>query len=230
MKGLKNILITILSAFYLNCSAQNLLSIDNKKNGWNTLWIEYNPIKLKYDISGLSDDSPTGFSIGLSKAYSINKKSSLYLEPGISIQYDYFSDSSPSDTAALSYYHLSTKIPINFLYHIEVTNSNIILLPFAGVTFRYNLLGIINMKEYSSLNTNRLKASITYDLFNDSDMKKSGLLDGKPWKRFQVGWQIGLKSRIGNNFIVGVSYGKDFSEIAYKTTVQTTTISMGYCF
>lgn len=86
------------------------------------------------------------------------------------------------------------------------------------------------MKEYSSLNTNRLKASITHDLFNDSDMKKSGLLDGKPWKRFQVGWQIGLKSRIGNNFIVGVSYGKDFSEIAYKTTVQTTTISMGYCF
>ena len=148
------------------------------------------------------------------------------------MQYDYFSDSdsSPSDTVALSYYHLSTKIPITFLYRIELTNKNIILLPFAGITFRYNLLGIVSVKKYSSINTTRLKSSVTYDLFNDLDMKKSGLLDGKSWKRFQVGWQIGLKSQIGNSFIVGVSYGKDFSEIAYKTTVHTTTISVGYCF
>lgn len=33
-------------------------------------------------------------------------------------------------------------------------------------------------------------------------------------KRFQTGWQIGLKARFNRHFILGVSYGSDFTELA----------------
>lgn len=61
-------------------------------------------------------------------------------------------------------------------------------------------------------------------------MNDAEILDGKAWKRFQIGWQIGLKARFGQKIMAGISYGNDFSEIAYKSTIQTTSISIGYTF
>ncbi len=61
-------------------------------------------------------------------------------------------------------------------------------------------------------------------------MSDADFLDGKAWKRLQIGWQIGLKARFGQNFMAGVSYGSDFSEIAYKSTIQTTSLTIGYTF
>ncbi len=37
---------------------------------------------------------------------------------------------------------------------------------------------------------------------------------GCEYKRFQTGWQIGLKARFNRHFILGVSYGSDFTELA----------------
>ena len=50
-----------------------------------------------------------------------------------------------------------------------------------------------------------------------------------PWKRVQVGWQIG----VGFNYkklYVGVAYGSDFSEITKKAKLSFTTIRLGYNF
>jgi len=65
-----------------------------------------------------------------------------------------------------------------------------------------------------------------YNLFDKSDMDSSDAT----WKRLQVGWQIGVNARFSGKFMVGLSYGSDFSEIRKKVKVNTTSISLGYCF
>ena len=64
------------------------------------------------------------------------------------------------------------------------------------------------------------------NLFNKDDMGS----DDKTWNRFQVGWHIGLNVRINNQFLVGASYGTDFSEIVKKVKIHTASITVGYCF
>ena len=65
-----------------------------------------------------------------------------------------------------------------------------------------------------------------YDLFSKKDMGSSSAT----WKRFQIGWQIGVKARLSRQFQLGVSYGSDFNEIAKKTKIATTSVNIGYTF
>ena len=49
------------------------------------------------------------------------------------------------------------------------------------------------------------------------------------WKRFQMGWQVGVGLTY-NSLYVGVGYAKDFMELCRKTKVGTATITLGYTF
>lgn len=182
--------------------------------GWTTFWLEYNPLKFKYDISGIDDDDASGFSAGFSHAYCISPGTPVFFEPGIGVQLTKHSDS--EDRYKNSFTMISAKVPLNFLYNISIPNSNFSIIPFAGATLRYNIYGR-NKEEFG-------KESDEYNVFDDKDM------DGEAWKRFQIGWQLGLKARLGKTLIAGISYGNDFSEIVKKTKIQTTTITLGFAF
>lgn len=198
-------------------------------DGWSTIWVEYNPIKVKYDVSGMDDESLTGFSAGYSQAFSISQGTPIFLEAGIGLQYANYSDSESSYVDGYGKVSVdqnitiwSAKVPVNLLYNFALPNSSISLAPFIGATLRYNVSGTLKyeVEDYSE----------KYDLFSKKEMDDAEFLDGKAWKRFQIGWQIGLKARFGQNFMAGVSYGSDFSEIAYKSKIQTTSITLGYTF
>lgn len=198
-------------------------------DGWSTVWVEYNPIKAKMDISGVDDKSLTGFSAGYSQAFSISQGTPIFLEAGIGLQYANYSDSESIYVSGYGKKSVdqditiwSAKAPVNLLYSFVIPNSSISLAPFAGVTLRYNVSGTLKYEvdDYSK----------KYDLFDKGEMEDASFLDGKAWNRFQIGWQIGLKARFGQNFMAGVSYGSDFSEIAYKSTIQTTSLTIGYTF
>lgn len=198
-------------------------------DGWSTIWVEYNPIKVKFDVSGMDDESLTGFSAGYSQAFSISQGTPIFLEAGIGLQYANYSDSESGyvdDYGKVSVDQnitiWSAKVPVNLLYNFALPNSSISLAPFIGATLRYNVSGTLKyeVEDYSE----------KYDLFSKKEMDDAEFLDGKAWKRFQIGWQIGLKARFGQNFMAGVSYGSDFSEIAYKSKIQTTSITLGYTF
>lgn len=205
-------------------------STDTNTNGWSTIWVEYNPIKIKFDnISGANDESLNGFSAGYSRAFRISQDAPIFLEAGIGLQYANYSDSEIGiieDYGKVSIDEdvtvWSAKVPVNFLYNFAIPNSSISLAPFVGTTLRYNISGTIT-GEIDNF-------SVKYDLFDKKEMNDAEILDGKAWKRFQIGWQIGLKARFGQKIMAGISYGNDFSEIAYKSTIQTTSISIGYTF
>ena len=114
----------------------------------------------------------------------------------------------------------AARVPVSLMYQWNIPNSKVALIPFLGITMRYNFSAKRN-------DTNSdYDYDEDYDLFDKDDMGD----DDATWKHFQIGWQIGVNARINSSFLVGVAYGNDFSEIAEKTKVQTTSITLGYCF
>ena len=133
--------------------------------------------------------------------------------------YDYYYDDYDAEQ---KFSMFSFKIPVNLLYKFDIPNSTVSLMPHAGINLRYNL----SAKMKYTYEDYYYDESKEVDLFDKKDMGS----DKATWNRFQLGWQIGVKARFGQSFLVGVSYGSDFSEIAKKTKISTTTISLGYAF
>lgn len=209
-------------------------------DGWGTFYLQWNPSSISVDVSGADDQSFTGFSVGYSQAFSIVKNTPLFLEAGAALQYSFYKEDGDvmvnytdeygdyvgSDVVEgeEKFNMFSVKVPVNLLYKFDIPNSSVALTPFAGVTMRYNMSG---KKKVSA--TERGYDDVDdaeYDLFDKKDM------GGKDytWKRFQVGWQVGVNAHFGESFLVGVSYGSDFSEICKKTKIKTTSVTLGYRF
>lgn len=193
---------TSASAQFTNTSNGGSSTVANT-DGWSTFYVQYNPISL--DIDGEEEDF-TGFTIGMNKAFSISNSSPLFLETGVGLQYATY------DENDLKINLFSAKVPLNFIYNWQLPNSSISIAPYAGAMLRFNISG---KAEYDDEDL---------DLFDEDEMY------GDEWKRFQIGWQIGVNARFNDKFLVGVSYGGDFSEIAEETKVKTTSITLGYCF
>lgn len=196
-------------------------ALAQSSKGWNTFYVEYNPISYNVDISGADDESMTGFSVGYSKAFAVSPGTPLFVEAGLAGQYIFKSDFMDIDD--FNFNMISAKVPVNLAYKFDLKNSSVSFIPYVGVVARFNISG--NVKYTGG--TKDLK----YDLFDKKDMEELKLTaDGKAFNRFQIGWQIGIKAKIGDSFILGLSYGSDFSEITKKVKVSTPAVMLGYTF
>lgn len=106
-------------------------------DGWNEVWVEYNPITLKVDGESLSF---TGFSAGLSHAFGLSQETPILLECGVGMQYANYS----KDGVDLTLW--SAKLPVNILYNFALPNSSISIAPYAGLLLRFNVAGPIEIK------------------------------------------------------------------------------------
>jgi len=195
-------------------------SAQSKPSEWSTFYVEYNPVSYNIDIQGADDESMSGFTVGYNHAFGVTPGTPLFIETGIGIQYAFKGDF--QDINDLNFSMLSAKVPVNLMYAFKLNNSPISIIPYLGATVRFNVSGKF---KYDGEDDDD-----DWNVFDKKDMEDIGLLDGKAWKRMQLGWQIGIKGRINNNFLVGLSYGKDFGNIAKKVNVSTAAITLGYCF
>lgn len=188
---------------------------------WNTVYLEYNPMTLHESEDGHSrNESFNGFSLGYSRAIGLSKSVPIFIEVGGALQYSF--KSKKEDDVTTKFNMLSMKVPINFMYKWNISNSSVDLIPFLGLNMRLNLWG---------------QTKSTYDgkshsvnIFNDDEKN----MDGHAYKRFQLGWQIGVKARFAQKFMVGVSYGTDFTDFYsnddYHEKWRNANIMLGYCF
>lgn len=209
------------SAQFLGSAASSSASTVNT-DGWSTIYLQYNPMTFDADGEGLDF---TGFTLGYNKAISVSSSIPLFVEVGGAICYAYWSEDGIYDEDVEVKINMwSLKVPISLTYDWQVSNK-VSILPYAGLTFRYNLIGKYK-EEYSG----------EYDCYGDeSDDGDLNLFDdddmnGDAWKRFQIGWQIGVNAKFNNKFLVGISYGSDFSEITDDCKFKTTSITLGLCF
>lgn len=223
------LLVVLVTSFALNATAQfsnngysSSVTVQDNSD-WNTIYAEWNPGSINYKHKSskydYTDGSFNGFSLGYSHAFSLSANIPIYLETGVAGQYAFKSyTEDDEDGWELKHSLLSLKVPVNVMYKFNL-NEIVSIIPFFGISIRGNLIGKI--KEIEPYDEDE-----TYDLFDKKDMEGSDYT----WKRFQIGWQIGLKARLGEKFIIGGSYGTDFNEIVKDYKIHTGAICIGYTF
>lgn len=229
-------------------------SLNTNSDGWSTINIQWNPSTFVPDKG--DSESFTGFSLGYNKAFGISKSIPLYFEVGLGMQYSFYSKDLTEDVAKelgvtpLSLATLfrpeekinmlSAKVPLSLAYAFHFPESSLTLIPYLGLDMRFNIIAKGDLKyNLTSAGINQLKQNgYTQEKINDEygdknidlfDKKDMGS-DAATWNRFQIGWHIGLNARIKDKFLIGASYGTDFSETAQKMKIHTVTLMVGYCF
>ena len=195
-------------------------------DGWKTLWVEWNPSTFHSDLHFRGDvdgKSFTGLSIGYSQAFNVLAGKPLFVEAGVGMQYSFChyereggwtDDGGQYDESDLKLSLLSVKVPINLLYKFDIPNTSISLLPFVGLSARLNIIGNANDRGDNK------------NLFDKEEID----WDGEGGKRFQLGWNIGLKACLQQKYILGISYGSDFTESFDDSKFSTASVTLGYVF
>lgn len=206
--------------------------------GWNSLYVQYNSIGTSYslssfdygdeyqkaiDNSGLSDKL-NAFSIGYNRAINLTPSAPLYLEIGAALQYAFYSDEVDQDdyeevTLKYTGNMLTAKVPVSLLYHVAIPNSDFAIEPFAGIDFKYNIIGTA-------------KREVTYKYYGETKKDEDKLdnifdkkdCDGHQANRFQAGWHVGANFVYKKAFI-GISYGQDFSKFHDDIDLKFNTLS-----
>lgn len=209
--------------------------------GWNSLYVQYNSIGTSYSLSSLNDEKGdygdmiqkmiddsglseklNAFSIGYNRAINLTPSAPLYLEIGAALQYAFYSDEIDLDD-----YHetkitgsmLTAKIPVSLLYHVAIPNSDFAIEPFAGIDFKYNIIGTAKSEEtYNYYGETKKDEDKIDNIFDKKDC------DGHPANRFQAGWHVGANFVYKKAFI-GISYGQDFSKFHDDIDLKFNTLS-----
>jgi len=159
--------------------------------GFGTLYLQFSPSSLKTTTKhgGHSNsDSENANVLSLGYAYAIPLGSMpLYLEFGGAAQWLFKSHE------GIKTNFVSLKIPVNIMYSFNVSDA-ISIIPYAGGYARVNLFGSIS-GDGESIN-----------MFSEDEMKAIML---PPAKRFQAGWNAGIKFRFAEKFMAGVGYFMD---------------------
>ena len=218
--------------------------------GWNSLYVQYNSIGTSYSLSSFNDrdydygdkyqkaidnsglsEKLNAFSIGYNRAINLTPSTPLYLEVGAALQYAFYSDEVDLDdyretTLKITGSMLTAKIPVSLLYHVAIPNSDFAIEPFAGIDFKYNIIGTAKSEEtYNYYDETKKDEDKIDNIFDKKDC------DGHQANRFQAGWHVGANFVYKKAFI-GISYGQDFSKFHDDIDLKFKTLSatLGYRF
>lgn len=164
----------------------------------------------------------------------LSKTSPLFLEFGLRFNGEYYKDSTEKTQQSVSLYTLG--IPLNITYRFSLGDTGAKLAPYAGINFKVHVSGE-NKYTYKTLHTStafegtkfettstkEIDKTDTWNLFSKDDMGEGA------WKRFQMGWQVGVNIEI-KRFIIGLGYGTDFVKLAKKTNTSNFTVGVGINF
>ena len=220
-------------------------------DSYQRFYVSYNPLSIKPDKG--DDMNLTGFTFGFTKGISISKSLPLFVEAGARLNYsfnsetaddvelygasedrEYFFNGVMSQETKMTY--MGVTVPVNLAYKWTSSSSSVSITPFVGLTFKGNIIAktkatgtfdgrIHDNHDGHILSDGTLELGETKkDLFDKKDVGKDG-----QWKRFQVGWQIGVGVDY-KQLYVGFHYGSDFNEICKKTKTSNWGISLGYNF
>ena len=236
---IKNILATVMLAAVCTSASAQFATPSNAGTSatanvpseeWSSVYVQYNPGTVEPDKGDELDF--TGISVGFNKYTSISQSMPLFLEYGVAGQYSW--NSEEEDEITIKYNVGSIKAPVNVSYVFNLPNSNISIAPYAGLNLRFNLWGnrkfeVDGLGDYEDYFWEEMEDEYGIkeeaNLFDKDDM---GSKDAT-WKRFQIGWQIGVNVNFEKAYL-GLSYGSDFTEIVKDCKMKTTSITLGYKF
>ena len=223
---------------------------------FSSVYLQYNFESEKVKAGSHSEsESGNSVSAGYNYAFPISGTLPLYVEAGIAAKYVW------KDKNGQKFNMLSAKVPVNLLFSYPV-NESFSIEPYAGLYLRGNIFGKIKydgqsdggysydidddddywddddmVDDWDSWSESRALASSddgneSLDIFSKDDMGDAAC------KRIQLGMQFGVRARINKQFLIGVGYSMDLTNISKYSMLGTdvTTkfhsfdITLGYCF
>lgn len=190
------------SAQFVNTRSGSSSSMNSSSDvtAWSGLRISYHPVSFNGDGDDLSFN---GASVSYVKSFKVSNTAPLFIETGLNASWI----GGEVEDTDIKLNMFSLNVPVNFGYKFAFGENNGIF-PFVGLTFRGNIFGQLKYDDES------------INVFDEDEV-------GDAWKRFQIGWQIGVGANF-NTFFVGASYGTDFSEILDGGKVAMPSISIGF--
>ncbi len=215
---------------------------------YDRISLSYQYDMMKLDVKDADDQNLNGVAIDYIHGFSVSKTLPIFIETGIGFNVGFWGDSdndykmtTPSGTCDAELKNnlttLSVSIPVNVAYKFNI-NNDFSIHPYLGLNLKFNALAQNKYKfdcedsdiqdDVDDLSDKEFEDSFgvprSYSMFDKDYTGKDG-----QWKRFQLGWHIG----VGVNykaFYVGLSYGTDFMELAKKLNTSTFKIGVGYNF
>lgn len=184
----------------------------------------YSRIYASFNVLNVDDldDNFKGATIGIVWGSNITQNvQPIFFESGVEATWNTYEESGYDETTKINL--LSFSVPMNLVYKVEVPNTNAILSPFVGLNLKYHAMGKAKWED------DYYNESESYDIFDKKDMY------GDPFKRFQVGMNLGIGISI-NNLYIGYKFQPDFTPIMkdsyYNEKIKTRThqISLGVNF
>lgn len=183
-----------------------------KSSEWSSVYVQYNPMKLVIDYSGADDWNFSGFTVGYNKAISVAGSTPIFIEVGGALSAAFHSES--EGDKEVSHTFVTAKVPASLTYKWQVSDA-VSILPYSGLYARFNVIGT---EKYDDGYDDK-----TISLFDKKDMGSSDAT----WKRFQLGYQIGVNVMFRDKWYLGLAYANDFSEVAKKRKFSTSAITFG---
>ncbi|MBO7541737.1 MAG: hypothetical protein J6T33_08780 [Bacteroidales bacterium] len=195
----------------------------------------YGPSKYLYtgDDLTIKDEEPfTQIGLVISNNNPLSKKINLYLNWGVGFVFSQYKDESePFDffgyqkTTKTEFLYFSALYKANVGYLLTIPNTTVAFFPYVGI---YGHMHIGGNLYYTFPNLNTEKNEIfddqkKYSLFTESADNPD------PWKRFEAGWNFGINAYFGT-FMVGVAYGKTFTDLTKDTRTSELRLSAGLRF
>lgn len=245
MSKIRLIVFMVAMTAFTGMNAQKFQGQDTKNDTWNSVWLQWNPMKTHSDYAEFNKIKATGFTAGFSKTFKVCQKLPIFASVGIGAQYAYSKDTKLKSSNEYQnlyrtdkYRALSAKVPVQIMYKYNIPNVPLAVIPFFGIHGKFNIFAK-NYLEYVGVEDGVVayNPKSNYNCFDDDDMKERagegagvGSGSGAAWKRFQVGWELGFKVRYDSKYTLGISWGSEFNDFAKGTNLRYTNVTLGLDF
>lgn len=224
-------------------SGKSILEKDTEN--YNRIYVSYSPVALKGFYGAAGKLSLPGVSVGYTRGINLKSDLPLFLELGGQLSYasntfdksdlpllDLFDDYDYTMSSFLpeqKHTFVAVSVPVAVSYKFSFAGKKFSVAPLVGLNFRYNIIG-----EFETEITNDLYSAAEKGYFyqNWDNSPTEQMLYGPrkdDYKKFQVGWQIGLNLNY-KKLNIGVSYMKDFMKITDTAKASVTYVTLGIHF
>lgn len=231
------------SAQIVSSSSRSLIA--EEYPNYSRIFVSYSPMSFSGDASKGEDnpfgDTASGFTLGWLGGWSISKTMPLYVEGGLNVKYNHWSDEATDSDSGSDYYgswsysetykssmnFLSLNVPVNLSYKYSLSGvDGLSIAPYIGLHLTGNIIGSAKDEwEYTDTyygETDRESGDESFSFFDKDDMGGSDYTAS----RLQFGWQIG----VGLNYkklYLGVGYSAEFSEYMKKLNTGGFSLTLG---
>ena len=194
---------------------------DDLEDGWGTVYLKYSPMQLISSKRGVDDKTYHAATFGVSYDFQIGD-SPVYFEAAYEFTGAWFSKRYPGgDKYSMDLYY--SKIPLNVAFRLNLSDQ-FAIIPYGGINIKWNIYG-------EERETDATGRKYTWKLFDDDRTYDDD------YRRFQFGYQAGVKLLIATAVTVGVSWEADLTNFCkyydnkeYTEKFQGIAFTLGYSF